>query len=297
MSLLSKKIDFVLFFSVNGANPNGDPLMGNLPRTDYEGYGEISDVAIKRKIRNRLQDFGNEIFVQADDRITDGVKSLKKRYDESFGKEKDSDVVKCDACKQWIDVRTFGQVFAFSKKNTDQEGISISIRGPVSISRGKSLDVINLRTYQITRSTNGQDTDGGKKSSDRMGTKHFVEFGVYKVCGSINCYFAEKTGFSDEDAELVKQALYTMFENDMSAARPEGSMSVEKLYWFTHPNKLGCASAHKIHDLIKVERNSEETPKSFADYTIELDKNNFAAYEAKGLIVEEVDDSVLDLIK
>ncbi|WP_298703665.1 type I-C CRISPR-associated protein Cas7/Csd2 [uncultured Veillonella sp.] len=289
MSTLSSKIDFVLFFSVNGANPNGDPLMGNLPRTDYEGYGEVSDVAIKRKIRNRFQDMGNEVFVQAQGRIDDGFQSLEERFDKMFDKKDSTEKVIEESCKKWIDVRAFGQVVTFQKR-------SIGIRGPVSISRGKSLDIVDVISMQITRSTNGMKSEVGKRSSDTMGTKHFVEFGLYKVCGSINCYFAEKTGFSDADAELVKQALYTMFENDMSAARPEGSMTVERLYWFTHPNKLGCASAHKIHNLVQVERSSEEMPKSFADYTIALDEKNFEHYKSKGLVVEIVDDTILEKI-
>ena len=110
MSSLTKKIDFVLFVSVRQANPNGDPLLGNMPRTDYEGYGEISDVCIKRKIRNRLQDMGQEIFVQANDRVDDACKSLEERYKAHFTSKETVEDVAAEACRRWIDVRSFGQV-------------------------------------------------------------------------------------------------------------------------------------------------------------------------------------------
>ena len=283
MSTLSKKIDFVLFFSVNGANPNGDPLMGNTPRTDYEGYGEVSDVAIKRKIRNRLQDSGQEIFVKSQERIDDGFMSLEARFKKQFNDKDTTEKVVVESCKKWLDVRAFGQVMTYQKR-------SIGIRGPVSISRGKSLDIIDVISMQITRSTNGMQAEEGKqRSSDTMGTKHFVEFGVYKVCGSINCYFAEKNGFTDEDAELIKQALLTLFENDMSSARPEGSMAVERLYWFTHPNKIGCTSSAHIHNLVDIKRvNPESISHSFTDYDISLNQDKLASYKDLGLEVEEL---------
>ena len=283
MSTLSKKIDFVLFFSVNGANPNGDPLMGNTPRTDYEGYGEVSDVAIKRKIRNRLQDSGQEIFVKSQERIDDGFMSLEACFKKQFNDKDTTEKVVEESCKKWLDVRAFGQVMTYQKR-------SIGIRGPVSISRGKSLDIIDVISMQITRSTNGMQAEEGKqRSSDTMGTKHFVEFGVYKVCGSINCYFAEKNGFTDEDAELIKQALLTLFENDMSSARPEGSMAVERLYWFTHPNKIGCTSSAHIHNLVDIKRvNPESIPHSFTDYDISLNQDKLASYKDLGLEVEEL---------
>ena len=283
MSTLSKKIDFVLFFSVNGANPNGDPLMGNTPRTGYEGYGEVSDVAIKRKIRNRLQDSGQEIFVKSQERIDDGFMSLEARFKKQFNDKDTTEKVVEESCKKWLDVRAFGQVMTYQKR-------SIGIRGPVSISRGKSLDIIDVISMQITRSTNGMQAEEGKqRSSDTMGTKHFVEFGVYKVCGSINCYFAEKNGFTDEDAELIKQALLTLFENDMSSARPEGSMAVERLYWFTHPNKIGCTSSAHIHNLVDIKRvNPESISHSFTDYDISLNQDKLASYKDLGLEVEEL---------
>lgn len=284
MSSLDRKIDFVMFFTVNNANPNGDPLMGNMPRTDYDGYGEVSDVCIKRKIRNRMQDLGQSIFVQSLERVTDGHKSLEARFNSVFVEKKDDDAkVAKVACEKWIDVRSFGQVMTFQKR-------SLGIRGPVSISLAKSLSPVDVVTQQITRSTNGMKAEVGKRSSDTMGNKHYVEFGVYKLVGSINCYFAEKTNFTKEDAAIIKEALRTLFENDMSSARPEGSMEVKKIYWFNHPNKLGLASTAKIHQLVQANiKSTVEKATSYDDYIIDIDKERYESYKKLGLELEEID--------
>ena len=280
METLSKKIDFVLFFSVKNANPNGDPLLENMPRTDYEGFGEVSDVCIKRKVRNRLQDAGYEIFVQANDRNQDGFKSFEERFNHQFTTKNTAEEIREQACQKWIDIRSFGQVITYQKR-------SIGIRGPVSISLGRSLDPVTAVTMQITRSTNGmRATKEGGRSSDTMGSKNLIEFGVYKVCGSMNCYFSEKTGFNDEDANAIKEALLSLFENDLSSARPEGSMNVEKIYWFTHPDKLGVASSAKIHDLVKSKKRVEGEARSFTDYIVSVDADRIASYKAKGLQLE-----------
>ncbi|WP_301962839.1 type I-C CRISPR-associated protein Cas7/Csd2 [uncultured Megasphaera sp.] len=279
MSSLTKKIDFVLFVSVRQANPNGDPLLGNMPRTDYEGYGEISDVCIKRKIRNRLQNMGHEIFVQANDRIDDAYASLEDRFKAYFTTKQSDEEVSAEACQRWIDVRSFGQVLPFQKR-------ALGIRGPVSVSLGKSLSPVDVITMQITRSTNGQASEKGKRSADTMGTKHFVDFGVYKITGSMNCYFAQRTGFSDEDAQLIRQALLSLFENDMSSARPEGSMTVEKLYWFVHPNALGIASSAKIHQLVQAQAPADDKVHDFSDYAVSVDEERLNLYRQKGLTLE-----------
>ena len=167
---------------------------------------------------------------------------------------------------------------------------SIGIRGPVSISLGKSLDPVDIVTLQITRSTNGMNAEAGKsRSSDTMGTKHFVDFGVYRIEGSINCYFAKKTGFSSDDAELIKNALISLFENDMSSARPEGSMEVLKLYWFVHPNELGITSSAKIYKLVISELSSENHEKNTKRYILKLDMERFTSYRSKGLNLTEYD--------
>lgn len=192
MSLLKNKIDFVMFISVTRANSNGDPLNGNRPRTDYDGYGEISDVCIKRKIRNRMQDLGYSIFVQSDDRQTDGFNSLSERATATLGKIKDRETYAATACKTWLDVKSFGQVFAF--KSSEKNGVSVGVRGPVSIHQAVSVSPIEIESLQITKSVNSEPNE--KKSSDTMGMKHYVRFGIYKIKGSINVQLATKTGFS-----------------------------------------------------------------------------------------------------
>lgn len=270
MSTLNHKIDFALVLSVRHANPNGDPLNGNRPRETYEGYGEISDVCLKRKIRNRMMDLGAPVFVQSNDRCIDGCKSLKDCADSipALKKEKDADVYAKVACQTWLDVRSFGQVFAF-KNGGEADGVSIGVRGPVSIHPAFSVDPVEISSLQITKSVNG--VSGAKKSSDTMGMKHRVDFGVYTTFGSINCQLAEKTGFTQEDADLIKQALLTLFENDTSSARPDGSMEVIRLYWWEHNCKSGQYSSAKVHRCLHV-KSTCETPHSAEDYEITCDK-------------------------
>lgn len=278
MNTLSNKIDFVVLFTASNANPNGDPLNENRPRENYDGYGEVSDVCIKRKIRNRLQDMGERIFVQSDDRCDDGFKSLRGRADGceevaqyDNGKKTDRNAYTKAACKQWIDVRSFGQVFAF-KSAKGSEGVSVGVRGPVSICLAKSVSPIDIMSMQITKSVNGEKEDGGK-GPDTMGTKQMVEFGLYKVCGSISCKLAEKTGFTDEDAEKIKAALTTLFENDASAARPDGSMEVCAVYWWKHDSALPKYSSAKVHRSVKIEeKESIRKPLSINDYNITVEK-------------------------
>lgn len=283
MAKLENKIDFVMFFTVDHANPNGDPLNGNMPRNDYDGYGEVSDVCIKRKIRNRLHDSGEMIFVQSNDRVDDDFYSLEARFNNIFKKDDCDETVNTKSCELWTDVRSFGQVVTF-------QGRSIGIRGPVSISMAKSLSPINVISMQITRSTNGMIKAEGGKSSDTMGSKHYVDFGVYKVKGSINPYFANKTGFTMEDASKIKEALRTLFVNDSSSARPEGSMEIKTLYWFTHPAQLGVASSAKIHSIIKASiKDGVIKPLSYSDYEITINNDELSQYKEKGLKVEVIE--------
>lgn len=272
MSALKNKIDFAVIISVKNANPNGDPLNGNRPRENYDGYGEISDVCIKRKIRNRLQDMNKEIFVQSDERRTDGFRSLKDRADgcqELKKLIKDKEKYAEYACSKWFDVRSFGQVFAF--KAGEDNSVSIGIRGPVSVHSGVSASPIEISSMQITKSVNGETgKDPDKKSADTMGMKHRVDFGVYVIYGSINTQLASKTGFSEEDSELIKEALKTLFENDCSSARPDGSMEVHKLYWWKHNCEIGQYSSAKIHRSLKIKA-KVDVPKCINDYSIYTD--------------------------
>ena len=310
MTTLKNKIDFAVIVSVNNANPNGDPLNGNRPRYDYEGKGEISDVAIKRKIRNRLMDMGQDIFVQSADNHNDPYPSLKERLTGVLGKEilNDKELTK-KSCDKWFDVRAFGQVFPFkgskdkgkktkgtdSGETGDGEGedksVSKSVRGPVSLHPAFSVAPVldRISSIQITKSVN-LEGDGSKKESDTMGMKHRVDHGVYVFYGSMNPQLATKTGFTDDDAEAIKESLRTLFRNDASSARPDGSMEVYKIYWWEHANPNGQYSSAKIHNSVrnKVQlKNGITEPKSVEDYYIpnkeEIEK------ELSGLKCEVID--------
>ena len=282
MTILDHKVDFAVIFSVHNANPNGDPLNGNRPRQNYDGYGEVSDVCIKRKIRNRLQDLGETIFVQSDDRANDGFKSLNDRAESvpelkkiKADKKGSADSFALLASENWYDVRAFGQVFAFKG-----DSLSVGVRGPVSIHPAISLQPINISSIQITKSVNS--VTGDKKGSDTMGMKHRVDFGVYKFVGSINTQLAEKTGFKNEDAEQLKEALTSLFENDASSARPEGSLEVQNVYWWEHNSKLGQYSSAKVHRSLQVDM--PEDAKSFDEVTIQLNElDGLSVYELEGI--------------
>lgn len=255
MSTLQNKIDFALVLRVKNANPNGDPLNGNRPRTDYGGFGEITDVCIKRKLRDRLQEAGQCIFVQSDDRKTDGETSLRNRAEsDTNGLGKDNwnpkktkkDDAAQKACEKWFDVRAFGQVFAFGKEG-DSAGVSIPIRGPVTVQSAFSKEPVSITGTQITKSVSGEG-DGSKRGSDTMGMKHRIDgISIYECYGSINPQLAEKTGFSNADADVIKSILPKLFENDASSARPDGSMEVVKVIWWQHNCKAGQHSSAKVH--------------------------------------------------
>ena len=252
MNPLQHKIDFAVILTVDHANPNGDPLNGNRPRVDYDGFGEITDVCIKRKLRDRLQENGQSIFVQSDE------------------KKPPKDVAARKACEKWFDVRAFGQLFAFGG---DAAGVSIPIRGPVTVQSAFSIEPVSITSTQITKSVSGEG-DGTKRSSDTMGMKHRVDKGIYVFYGSMNPQLAERTGFSDDDAETIKTLLPKLFENDASSARPEGSMAVKKVFWWKHNCKSGQYSSAKVHKSLTVH----------ADGSYTIDK---AATE--GLVPEVID--------
>jgi CRISPR-associated protein Csd2 len=318
MDTLNNKIDFAVIFSVKRANPNGDPQDGNRPRTDFDGFGEVSDVCIKRKIRNRLMQENHSIFVQSDDNRADSYRSLKERaegelkdvYKKLFektspkkqkgkqedenqeGKNRTDELFRSAACSKWFDVRAFGQVFAFGKAKarkakaeneeeseaeTDEvtekgAGISIGIRGPVSIHPAFSVAKVRdcKESQQIVKSVN-LEKPGPEKARDTMGMKHRVAHGLYVFYGAMNPQLASKTGFSDKDAEAIKEALKTLFRNDASSARPEGSMEVHKVYWWEHKTNNGQYSSAKVHRSVATKvrvKDGITDPKSIADYVI-----------------------------
>lgn len=253
---LKNKIDFAVVFKVKNANPNGDPLNGNRPRTSYNRIGEVSDVCIKRKIRNRLMEvkengeYKYQIFVQSDDNKLDDCKNLRQRAETVIDSKKSSKENADLACKKWFDVRAFGQVFAYGGEKKGS-GVSIGVRGPVSIHTAFSLSPVDITSTQITKSVSGEG-DGTKKGSDTMGMKHRVDKGIYVFYGSMNPQLATKTDFNDEDALSIKNILPKLFENDASSARPEGSMEVLKLVWWQHNCPHGQYSSAKVHRSLSV---------------------------------------------
>lgn len=272
MTSLNNKVDFAVILCVKNANPNGDPLNGNRPRVNYDGLGELSDVCVKRKIRNRLMQAGHSIFVQSDDNRVDEYRSLRSRAEGMLKNVDMKNEVKLReaACAQWMDVRAFGQLFAF--KGGEEGGVSTGIRGPVSIHPAFSVAPVldRVTSLQITKSVSGEG-DGSKRASDTMGMKHRVDHGVYIFYGSMNPQLAEKTGFSDQDADAIKEAVKTLFRNDASSARPEGSMEVYRVYWWKHDSKIGKYSSARVHravgDFVKVKEGVTE-PVSIEDYLI-----------------------------
>ncbi|MEW6404138.1 MAG: type I-C CRISPR-associated protein Cas7/Csd2 [Chloroflexota bacterium] len=291
MTTLSTKIDFMVIVTVQHANPNGDPLNGNRPRVTYDGFGEMSDVSIKRKIRNRLMEMEHPIFVQSDDNRVDSYRSLRERADATLKDVDTSDKKKYQAaaCTAWLDVRAFGQVFAFKAKKgkksegeEDSEGVSIPVRGPVSIHPAFSVVPVleRVSSIQITKSVSSETSETDKRGSDTMGMKHRVDHGVYVFFGSINPQLASKTGFSDEDADAIKEALRTLFRNDESSARPAGSMTVHKVYWCKHNSPNGQYPSAKVHDCLKIKvKDGVEEPKSIEDYDITFNILDGLGYE------------------
>jgi len=293
MATILNKIDFALIVCVKHANPNGDPLNGNRPRTTFDNLGEISDVAIKRKIRNRLQDMGYAIFVQSDDNRVDDYRSLRERADAVLKgvDSNDKKEYREAACRKWMDVRAFGQVFAFKRKKgkknegeKDSDGVSIPVRGPVSVHSAFSVASVldRVSSIQITKSVSGE--TGEKRGPDTMGMKHRVDHGVYVCYGSINPQLATKTGFSSKDADAIKEALRTLFVNDASSARPEGSMEVYRVYWWRHNSPNGQYSSARVHRLLNVRvKDSVDEPKDIEDYV------GFEPNELPGLKCEVIE--------
>ena len=269
------KVDFVAILVVDGANPNGDPLGGNTPRTCFDGRGEISDVCLKHKIRKRFDamakkpadkvllvgtDYGDKRSCTIQERLEKYIKL--KMTDTVKGKEKETfrenEDIANDMCKEFRDVRCFGYTLALKgKKDKDGDGekgngLSIGISGPVTIQTAKSVAPINPVTTQITKCMS---MDGG--GSDTMGTKYRVDQAAYVIKGTVNARLAEKTGMTEDDVTALKEAIKTLCWDDESAARPSGSMEVKALYWMTHNCKLGNQSSASAQRAIEVQPQKE----------------------------------------
>lgn len=277
---IKNRYDFVVLFDVENGNPNGDPDAGNMPRVDPEsGYGLVTDVCLKRKIRNYVEmvkeeEQGYQIYIKENVPLNrsdakafeylkvdgDKVKGLKKEDPELDRKIRDF------MCQNFYDIRTFGAVMTtFVKANLNCG----QVRGPVQLGFAKSVDPVLPQEVTITRVAITTESDAERKGTE-MGRKYIVPYGLYRLEGYVSANLARKvTGFSEEDLELLWQAILNMFENDHSAAR--GKMAVRKLIIFKHDNELGCAPAYKLFDSVKVERQEEvEVPRSFSDYRVEI---------------------------
>lgn len=268
---MKNRYDFILLFDVQDANPNGDPDAGNLPRVDAEsGQGLVTDVCLKRKIRNFIQ------TAHKDQRIyfTEGAVH-NQQHEEAYkaldlgdpkkSKQAERDKAKAWMCENFFDIRTFGAVMSM-EVNCGQ------VRGPVQISFARSIDPIVSSEHAITRTsvTNEKDIDKGRT----MGRKFTIPYGLYRAHGFVNPFLAEQTGFSDADLELFFSALENAFQFDQSAARPAGSMAVRGLLVFKHENELGKAPSHKLFEAVTIARKPEvEVPRAFSDYEVKIDES------------------------
>lgn len=272
MSELKNRIDFVYIFDVQDGNPNGDPDAGNLPRVDAEtGMGLVTDVCLKRKVRNYVQvakgmDPGYDIFIK-EKAVLNTL--IDKAYEEETVKEaKDKTSAARDVmCKSYYDIRAFGAVMS-TGKNAGQ------VRGPIQFTFARSVHAIATAEHSITRMAVATEKEAEKQGGDNrtMGRKATVPYGLYVCHGFISANLAKQTGFSEEDLNLFWEALKNMFDVDRSAAR--GLMSAQKLIVFKHDSVLGNAPANQLFDLVKIEKNNTDAPRSFKDYSIIVDESN-----------------------
>lgn len=273
MTALDNRYDFVYLFDVKDGNPNGDPDAGNLPRIDAEtGSGLVTDVCLKRKIRNYVQAKKNlepsyDIFIKEKAILNDEI-------DKAFEDPKVVDKEKGDKtaaareymCNHYYDVRTFGAVMS-TGKNAGQ------VRGPVQLTFSRSVDPIMQAEHSITRIAVATADEAEKQNGENhtMGRKNTVPYGLYVCHGFVSANLAKQTGFSSEDLDLLWDALKNMFDQDRSASR--GLMSAQKLIVFKHDSLLGNAPANELFDLVHIEKKTGVTvPRAFSDYVVTIDK-------------------------
>ena len=283
MAELKNRFDFVFVFDVKDGNPNGDPDAGNLPRVDAEtGMGLVTDVCLKRKVRNYVQVSKNcaegyDIFIK--EKAVLNTLIDKAHEDENVKEAKDKTMAARDfMCKKYYDIRTFGAVMS-TGKNAGQ------VRGPIQLTFARSTDPIIASEHSITRMAVATEKEAEKQSGDNrtMGRKATVPYGLYVGYGFVSANLAKQTGFSEEDLELFWEALKNMFDVDRSAAR--GLMSAQKLIVFKHDSELGNAPANKLFDLVKIEKkDNNDVPRSFFDYNVTIDRENLP----QGVTIEEM---------
>ena len=274
---IKNRYDFVILFDVENGNPNGDPDAGNMPRIDPEtGYGLVTDVCLKRKIRNYVEtvkenDENYRIYIKDTVPLNrsdaDAIKALGISEDLKAAKKSDPDIdrrLRNYMCEHYYDIRTFGAVMTTFVKGALNCG---QVRGPVQLSFARSVDTIIPQEVTITRVAITTEADAEKKGTE-MGRKYIVSYALYRAEGYVSANLARKTtGFSEDDLQLLWEAILNMFENDHSAAR--GKMAVRELIVFKHSSELGNAPAYKLFDAVTVQRRDPTTPaRSYRDYAV-----------------------------
>ncbi len=279
---IKNRYDFVILFDVENGNPNGDPDAGNMPRVDPEtGLGLVTDVCLKRKIRNFVEDVkedadGYRIYIK--DQVplnrsdAEALSVLGVDKDLKAAKKNDPDLdrkIRDYMCSHYYDIRAFGAVMTTFVKGALNCG---QVRGPVQLGFARSIDPILPQEVTITRIAITTEADAEKKGTE-MGRKYIVPYGLYRAEGYVSANLARKvTGFSEEDLQLLWQAILNMFENDHSAAR--GKMAVRELIVFKHESELGNAPAYKLFDAVQVERREDvDVPRRYSDYIVTVDEN------------------------
>ena len=279
MAELKNRYDFVYIFDVQDGNPNGDPDAGNLPRIDAEtGMGLVTDVCLKRKVRNYVQiakncTTGYDIFIK-EKAVLDSLVNNIYDYSEvkNAPKEEQRIIARKLLCQNFFDIRSFGAVIATTKK-TDQ------VRGPIQMTFSRSVEPIVANEHSITRMAV---TKEELEQERTIGRKATIPYGLYMCHGFVSANLAKQTGFSEDDLKLFWDALINMFDIDRSAAR--GLMSAQKLIVFKHDSELGNAPAHKLFDLVKVEKKSQNVARSFSDYSVTINNDNLP----NGVTIEEL---------
>lgn len=282
MNELKNRIDFVYIFDVQDGNPNGDPDAGNLPRVDAEtGMGIVTDVCIKRKVRNYVQVAkglanGYDIFVKEKAVLNN---EIDKAPDDAKVKAAQNKIAAARQymCEHYYDIRTFGAVMS-TGKNAGQ------VRGPIQLTFARSVNPVATSEHSITRIAVATPKEAESQNGENhtMGRKATIPYGLYVCHGFISANLAQQTGFTEDDLALFFDALKNMFDLDRSAAR--GLMSAQKLIVFRHASELGNAPANKLFDLVKVEKTTNDVPRSFKDYAVSINTSALP----NGVTVEEL---------
>jgi len=286
MTMINNRYEFVLLFDIKDGNPNGDPDAGNMPRLDPEtNQGLVTDVCLKRKIRNFVEltqadKAGYAIYMQEkavlnnQNKLAYDAQGLKYVAKKLPSKAEQAKALTKFMCDHFFDVRTFGAVMS-------TEVNAGTVRGPVQIAFSRSIDPVFPQEISITRMAVTNEKDIEKERT--MGRKHIIPYGLYRAHGFISAALAEKTGFTEEDLQILWKSLAEMFEHDHSAAR--GEMATQQLIIFKHDDKLGNAPAHKLFDLIKVEAKDKEVPtRHFSDYVVNINRKDLP----KGVEIIEI---------